>query len=136
MLDKLVVLGTVVRTRGTATGRLAYPPAPMGLRLYVVHGSHPCAAVEKAMSIKGLSYAVTEWPPPLHAPIQVALFGARTVPALKLDGEKVSGSRAIMRRLEQLAPTRLCSRPTRPPGRASRRRSAGATRSSSRSHAS
>ena len=104
MLDELVVLGTVVRTRGAATGRLAYPPAPMGLRLYVVHGSHPCAAVEKAMSIKGLSYAVTEWPPPLHAPIQLALFGARTVPALKLDGEKVSGSRAIMRRLEQLAP--------------------------------
>ena len=76
----------------------------MGLRLYVVHGSHPCAAVEKALSMKGLSYGITEWPPPLHAPMQLALFGARTVPALKLDGEKVSGSRAIMRRLDQLAP--------------------------------
>jgi glutathione S-transferase len=76
----------------------------MRLRLYVVHGSHPCAAVEKAMEMKGLSYEVTEWPPPLHAPIQRALFGARTVPGLKIDGEKVSGSRAIMRRLEQLAP--------------------------------
>jgi glutathione S-transferase len=76
----------------------------MSLRLFVVHGSHPCAAVEKAMSIKGLSYDVTEWPPPLHAPLQLALFGARTVPGLKLDGEKVSGSRAIMRRLEQIAP--------------------------------
>jgi glutathione S-transferase len=76
----------------------------MGLRLYVVHGSHPCAAVEKAMSLKGLSYAVTEWPPPLHAPMQLVLFGVRTVPALKLNGEKVSGSRAIMRRLERIAP--------------------------------
>jgi glutathione S-transferase len=76
----------------------------MRLRLYVVHGSHPCAAVEKALSLKGLSYEVTEWPPPLHAPIQKALFGARTVPGLKLDGEKVSGSRAIMRRLDQLVP--------------------------------
>jgi glutathione S-transferase len=76
----------------------------MGLRLFVVHGSHPCAAVEKAMSMKGLSYRVTEWPPPLHAPMQRALFGARTVPALRLDGEKISGSRAIMRRLDQLAP--------------------------------
>jgi glutathione S-transferase len=74
------------------------------LRLYVVHGSHPCAAVEKALSMKGLSYEVTEWPTPLHAPIQRALFGARTVPGLKLDGEKVSGSRAIMRRLDALAP--------------------------------
>jgi glutathione S-transferase len=76
----------------------------MRLRLYVVHGSHPCAAVEKALHIKGLSYRVTEWPPPLHAPIQKALFGARTVPGLKLDGEKVTGSRAIMRRLDQLVP--------------------------------
>jgi glutathione S-transferase len=76
----------------------------MRLQLYVVHGSHPCAAVEKAMSIKGLSYEVTEWPPPLHAPIQKMLFGARTVPALKIDGEKVSGSRTIMRRLDQLVP--------------------------------
>jgi glutathione S-transferase len=76
----------------------------MRLHLYVVHGSHPCAAVEKAMTMKGLSYRVTEWPPPLHPPIQKVIFGARTVPGLKIDGEKVSGSRAIMRRLDQLAP--------------------------------
>ena len=76
----------------------------MVLHLYVVHGSHPCAAVEKALAMKGLPYRITEWPPPLHAPIQRVLFGARTVPGLKLDGEKVSGSRAIMRRLDQLVP--------------------------------
>ena len=76
----------------------------MQLHLYVVHGSHPCAAVEKALAMKGLPYRVTEWPPPLHAPIQRVLFGARTVPGLKIDGEKVSGSRAIMRRLDQLVP--------------------------------
>jgi glutathione S-transferase len=76
----------------------------MRLKLYVVHGSHPCAAVEKAMSMKGLAYEVFEWPPPLHAPMQRMMFAARTVPGLKIDGEKISGSRAIMRRLEQLAP--------------------------------
>jgi glutathione S-transferase len=76
----------------------------MRLRLYVVHGSHPCAAVEKALALKGLSYDVTEWPPPMHAPMQLALFGARTVPGLKVDGEKLTGSRAIMRRLDQIAP--------------------------------
>jgi glutathione S-transferase len=74
------------------------------LKLYVVHGSHPCAAVEKALSLKGLAYDVWEWPPPLQAPMQRLIFGARTVPALKIDAEKVSGSRAIMRRIEQLAP--------------------------------
>src|SRR5436305_9047556 len=39
---------------------------------------------------------------PAH--VQKALFGARTVPGLKIDGEKISGSRAIMRRLDQLVP--------------------------------
>ncbi|MDE3069234.1 MAG: glutathione S-transferase N-terminal domain-containing protein [Acidobacteriota bacterium] len=76
----------------------------MDLRLYVVHGSHPCAAVQKALDLKGLPCRVVEWPPPLHAPIQKLLFGARTVPAMVIDGEKISGSRAIMRRLDELAP--------------------------------
>jgi glutathione S-transferase len=74
------------------------------LTLYVVHGSHPCAAVEKALALKGLDYGVVEWPPTLHAPLQWIIFGRRTVPALSIGGEQVSGSRAIMRRLEELAP--------------------------------
>jgi glutathione S-transferase len=78
------------------------PPATVALKLYVVHGSHPCAAVQKALAIKGLAYDVVEWPPPFHAPMQRLIFGARTVPALKIDNERVSGSRKIMRRLEQL----------------------------------
>jgi glutathione S-transferase len=70
----------------------------------VVHGSHPCAAVEKALSLKGLSYGKIEWPPPLHAAMQRLLFGVRTVPALRIDAEKISGSRAIMQRLDALVP--------------------------------
>jgi glutathione S-transferase len=76
----------------------------MRLKLYVIHGSHPCAVVEKALAMKALSYDVVEWPPPLQAPMQRVIFGARTVPGLKIDGDKVSGSRAIIRRLEQVAP--------------------------------
>jgi glutathione S-transferase len=80
----------------------------MRLKLYVVHGSHPCAAVEKALQIKGLEYAKVEYPPTLHGPIQRVRFGARTVPSLRIDGtEKISGSRAIMRRLDQLEPSPL-----------------------------
>ena len=75
----------------------------MRLKLYVVHGSHPCAAVEKALQLKGLDYSVFEWPPPLQAPMQTLIFGARTVPGLRINGEKVQGSRAILRRLEELA---------------------------------
>jgi glutathione S-transferase len=76
----------------------------MRLKLYVVHGSHPCAAVEKALSLKGLRYSVVEWPPPLQVPMQRILFGRRTVPALRIDNEKVQGSTEIMRRLDELVP--------------------------------
>lgn len=78
---------------------------PVPIDLYVVHGSHPCEAVQRALELKGLRYRRIELPPPLHAPVQRVLFGARTVPAVKLEsGERVSGSRAILRRLEELAP--------------------------------
>jgi glutathione S-transferase len=73
-------------------------------RLYVVHGSHPCETVKRAMEMKGIPYKLVELPPPLHAPIQRLLFGERTVPALRMNGEKISGSRKILRRLEELRP--------------------------------
>lgn len=77
----------------------------MALRLFVVHGSHPCNAVMKALELKGLPYKVVELPPAVHAAVAKVVFGRRTVPALTLDGgEKVSGSRAILRRLDELAP--------------------------------
>jgi glutathione S-transferase len=74
-------------------------------RLFVIHGSHPCEAVKKAMEIKGLQYSLVEWAPPLQAPLQKLVFGVRTVPGIRFDtGEKVAGSIAIMHRLDQLAP--------------------------------
>jgi glutathione S-transferase len=76
----------------------------VGIDLYVVHGSHPCAAFERALELKGLPFRRIELPPPLHAPIQQLRFGKRTVPGMRLDDEKVSGSMAILRRIEQLAP--------------------------------
>ena len=77
----------------------------MTLRLYVVPASHPCAAVESALQMKGLDYKVTELLPGMHAAHQRLRFGQRTVPSLKADGEKVSGSRAIMRWLEARQPS-------------------------------
>jgi glutathione S-transferase len=77
----------------------------MPAKLYVVHGSHPCAVVERAMDMKAVPYEVVELLPPMHAALQRLRFGARTVPGLRLEsGEKISGSRAIVRRLEELAP--------------------------------
>jgi len=78
---------------------------PVAIDLYVVHGSHPCAAVERALEMKGLAFRRIELPPPLHVPVQQVLFRARTVPAARMaDGERISGSRAIMQRLDEIAP--------------------------------
>lgn len=76
----------------------------MNAKLYVVHGSHPCATVERALQLKGISYKLVEFPPPMHMAAMKLLFGQRTVPGLKLDGEKISGSRAILRRLDEVRP--------------------------------
>jgi glutathione S-transferase len=77
----------------------------MPAKLYVVHASHPCAAVMYAMDMKAFPYKVVELLPPTHVALQQLRFGARTVPGLVLEtGEKISGSRTIMRRLEELAP--------------------------------
>jgi glutathione S-transferase len=77
----------------------------MPAKLYVVYGSHPCATVQRALDMKGVPYNAVELLPPMHAALQRLRFGTRTVPGLTLEsGEKISGSRAILRRLEELAP--------------------------------
>ena len=76
----------------------------MTVKLYVVHGSHPCATVQRALELKGIPYKLVELPPPMHMAAMKLRFGQRTVPAMSIDGEKISGSRAILRRLDQLQP--------------------------------
>ena len=77
----------------------------MPAKLYVVYGSHPCATVQRALELKAVPHEVVELPPPMHAAVQRLRFGVRTVPGLTLEsGERLSGSRAIIRRLEELAP--------------------------------
>jgi len=72
-------------------------------KLYVVHSSHPCATVKKALELKGIPYKTVEWLMPTQPVMQRLRFGRRTVPGLKLDGgERISGSRAILRRLDEL----------------------------------
>jgi glutathione S-transferase len=75
------------------------------LTLYVVPASHPCAAVELGLRRKGLAYDRVDLLPLVHVVHQRLVFGRRTVPGLKLPGgERVVGSRAIMRVLDGLEP--------------------------------
>lgn len=77
----------------------------MPATLYVINGSHPCATVERALQLKNVPYKIIEFPPVIHLAAMKLLFGHRTVPGIKFDGgEKLSGSRAILRRLDELAP--------------------------------
>jgi glutathione S-transferase len=89
----------------------------MPAKLYVVYGSHPCATVQRALDMKAVPYEVVELLPPMHAALQRLRFGTRTVPGLTLEsGEKLCGSRAILRRLEELAPEPSLF-PAEPPAR-------------------
>lgn len=75
----------------------------MPAKLYQVHGSHPCAAVKRALELKGIEHKLVEFPPPFHMPIQRLRTGSRTVPSVKFsDGTVVSGSSAILRHLDTL----------------------------------
>jgi glutathione S-transferase len=72
--------------------------------LYAVPASHPCAAVEKALQLKGIEYRRVDIPPVAHKAVQKALFGRGTVPGLRLEGRKIVGSREIMRALDDAVP--------------------------------
>ena len=72
-------------------------------KLYVVHSSHPCETVKKALALKGIPYKTVELMIPTQPVLQKLRFGRGTVPGLKLDGgEKIINSRAILRRLDEL----------------------------------
>ncbi len=73
-------------------------------KLYVLPGSHPCAAVEAAMRIKGIYFDRVDLLPMTQLLAGPLRYGGNTVPGLRLDGERLVGSRAIMRRLDQLVP--------------------------------
>lgn len=74
------------------------------LRLYTLPGSHPCAAVEAALALKGVPYKRVELLPLSPMVIGPLRYGGTTVPGMRVGGERVVGSRAIMRRLDALAP--------------------------------
>ena len=71
--------------------------------LYALPASHPCAAAELALRLKGIDFRRVDMIPVLSKAQQWARFRALTVPALEFDdGEKVLGSREIVRALEHL----------------------------------
>jgi glutathione S-transferase len=71
-------------------------------KLYVLPGSHPCAAVEAALILKGIEFDRVDLLPMTQMLIGPLRYGGPTVPGMRLGGEKLVGSRTIMRRLDEL----------------------------------
>jgi glutathione S-transferase len=76
----------------------------MTASLYVLPASHPCAAVEVALRMKSVPYDRVDLIPMTQILIGPLRYGGITVPGLRLDGERLVGSRTIMRRLDALVP--------------------------------
>ncbi|MGV1047505.1 MAG: glutathione S-transferase N-terminal domain-containing protein [Solirubrobacterales bacterium] len=77
----------------------------MNARLYVIPASHPSIAAQLMLEHKRIAYKRTDLLPVISkGALRVLGFPGVTVPALKIDGSKVQGSRQIARELERLRP--------------------------------
>jgi glutathione S-transferase len=77
----------------------------MNARLYVIPASHPSIAAQLMLEHKGISYKRTDLLPVVSkTALRAVGFPGNTVPALKIDGDKVQGSRPIALALDRLRP--------------------------------
>jgi glutathione S-transferase len=75
------------------------------VRLYSFELSHPALAVRAMLDRKGISYETVKVMPGMQRiHVRLAGFPGGTVPAMKLDGQRVQGSRRIARALQARKP--------------------------------
>jgi glutathione S-transferase len=74
-------------------------------RLFTIPASHPGIAAALMLDHKGIAFKRTDLMPVISKVVLRGLgFPRQTVPALKIDGDKIQGSRSIARELERLRP--------------------------------
>jgi glutathione S-transferase len=77
----------------------------MKASLYVIPGSHPSRTAQLILDRKRIPYKRVDLMPVISKPAVRALrFPGSTVPALRLDGRRIQGSREISRELDRLRP--------------------------------
>ena len=77
----------------------------MKARLFTIPGSHPGWTARLMLELKGIPYNRVDLVAVVSKPIlRVAGFPGVTVPALRIDGTRVQGSRAIARELDRRVP--------------------------------
>ena len=73
--------------------------------LYVIPGSHPARTAAMMLERKGIPYKRVDLMPVISkGALRAVGFPGITVPALKIDGRKVQGTREIARELDRLRP--------------------------------
>jgi glutathione S-transferase len=73
--------------------------------LYVIPGSHPAMAVRKMLEGKGIQYKRVDLMPVISRGVLRAMrFPGVTIPSLRIDGRKLTGSRQISRALDEVSP--------------------------------
>jgi glutathione S-transferase len=78
---------------------------PSDVRLFTIPGSHPGVSAQLMLEHKGIPYKRTDLLPVVSWGVLKALrFPRVTVPAIKIDGRRIQGSREITRELEQIKP--------------------------------
>jgi glutathione S-transferase len=79
--------------------------AAVAAKLYVIPASHPSRTAAMMLDRKGIDYRRVDLLPVISkAALRAMRFPGVTVPALKLDGERVQGSREIARVLDRVQP--------------------------------
>src|SRR3954452_12669873 len=74
-------------------------------KLYVIPGSHPSRGAMLMLERKGIPYKRVDLMPVISkGALRAMRFPLNTVPALKLDGSRVQGSREIARELDRIQP--------------------------------
>jgi glutathione S-transferase len=75
------------------------------VRLYTIPASHPGVTAQLMLEHKGIPFKRTDLFPVLSKGILRAMrFPRNTVPAMKIDGRRVQGSREIARELDRVRP--------------------------------
>jgi glutathione S-transferase len=73
--------------------------------LYVIPGSHPSMAVSRMLEYKGIDYKRRDLMPVVSRGVLKAMrFPGITIPSLRIDGRKITGSREISKALDEIKP--------------------------------
>lgn len=73
--------------------------------LYVIPGSHPAKAAQLMLERKGIDYKKVDLMPVVsRGALKLMRFPGATIPSLKIDGRRITGSREIAETLDQIEP--------------------------------